>query len=876
MQYILFILLFLFTSNTYAQLPSPHNTYAEALIAQVASSDSASIYTKLSQKEKATFLKTFWLSHNPLVYKFYYGHLSGERQYSASEHYAESMLPKRFQTGAQPPDSIQAEQAREIFKQLTEKYPDDPIALNAYGYTLLETNNPKLAEPIFLKAVEKDRKLVEARNGRGLAYYKIPKQRSLAIKQFQTAAAQDKKYEAALYNLALCQVAMDAKDLPFHFNQVIKRFPNHHDAHFKLAITREEEQPQKALEAYNNQISANPNHYGAYLGKGRVLLTLGNAEEAINTWKQLNESAPQYHPQTLPLMLRAYQNLGKTSDALSVASTYIRSLEEHKQMLFRDIRLIATPDEVLEYDALPANQKTAYELAFWQRRDPTPATRSNERLVEHYRRVLYALDNFSEHIQPYDRRGRVYIRYGEPAHISKSNYLQFEYDPQVVKVKERLWAQVPESGKQEIIASITRIRTSIREAVDGNSSDFESIDYSLDPNSASAMRQHRETGDDDLNQSSTTFQQTKDDLAISNRDRGLGFSNIRGFPIYPVEGDKPWEYWIYPDVDGGIEIVFAALTKGSDFDYPTPPQGRAISTQNATLWTQRKPENVVVKAVKNQGDAYRQEKPPLPFYFDHADFRADGTRSRLEIYYGIPMANLSPSKEDLAQVDRGIAIFDQNWKPLLQKSSPLAYKPQPNPSPGLLIIDQLSLNLNPGTYHLGVQARDPQSGRWGSATQEIEVPAYPAEKLTLSALQLASSVIEQEGQPTKGGHQVSPQPSRTYGTNQPIVIYYEIYGLSRNSFGQTKYYLEVEILPENKGDTPTVKVLRAAGEILGIDKKEGVTISYEQTGERPEEFTYLEIDISDSKAGQYNLQMTVKDQNNETQSTRKTTFWIIE
>ena len=73
-----------------------------------------------------------------------------------------------------------------------------------------------------------------------------------------------------------------------------------------------------------------------------------------------------------------------------------------------------------------------------------------------------------------------------------------------------------------------------------------------------------------------------------------------------------------------------------------------------------------------------------------------------------------------------------------------------------------------------------------------------------------------------------------------------------------------------------MRVLRAAGNILGIDKKEGVTISYEQTGDHPDEFTYLEIDISDSKSGEYKLLMTVTDKNNDTKTSRETSFWIVE
>jgi len=342
MQRLFIITLFLFPINIHAQLSPEQDTYTRQLIEQFASSDSAKAYSNLSLSDKPAFLKTFWQSHNPLIYKYYYGHLFGERAYSVSEFYIENQLPERFRTGAQPPDSTHTEQARKIFEQLTQQFPDDPVALNAYGYALLEADQPKTAEPIFLKAVKKDRKLVEARNGRGLAYFKIPKQRHLAIKQFQNAAAQNKKYAAALYNLAQCQVAMDARDLAFHFNQVVKRFPDHLDAHFKLGVVYENEKPQKALEAFDKQITVNPNHYGAYLGKGRVLLAQNQAQQAIETWQKLNETAPHFRPQTLPLIMQGYQKTGNAAKALSAASSYIRTLDEQTQMIFRDIRLLAT------------------------------------------------------------------------------------------------------------------------------------------------------------------------------------------------------------------------------------------------------------------------------------------------------------------------------------------------------------------------------------------------------------------------------------------------------------------------------------------------------------------------------------------------------
>lgn len=45
---------------------------------------------------------------------------------------------------------------------------------------------------------------------------------------------------------------------------------------------------------------------------------------------------------------------------------------------------------------------------------PNTALIENERMVEHYRRIMYARIHFSERQLPYDRRGEIYVRSGEP------------------------------------------------------------------------------------------------------------------------------------------------------------------------------------------------------------------------------------------------------------------------------------------------------------------------------------------------------------------------------------------------------------------------------------------------------------------------------
>ncbi|NNE71130.1 MAG: GWxTD domain-containing protein, partial [Rhodothermales bacterium] len=73
----------------------------------------------------------------------------------------------------------------------------------------------------------------------------------------------------------------------------------------------------------------------------------------------------------------------------------------------------------------PANEREAWSaragagpllVTWWRSQDPVPATRSNERLEEHLRRVGHALAEFPDRDAPagIDTRGEIYLRYGPP------------------------------------------------------------------------------------------------------------------------------------------------------------------------------------------------------------------------------------------------------------------------------------------------------------------------------------------------------------------------------------------------------------------------------------------------------------------------------
>lgn len=80
------------------------------------------------------------------------------------------------------------------------------------------------------------------------------------------------------------------------------------------------------------------------------------------------------------------------------------------------VRYLMTAEERRDFLALPDAEKPAFVAAFWQKRDPDPATEENELKTEYETRLEMATKLFAGEGQDgyLTDRGRVYILYGAP------------------------------------------------------------------------------------------------------------------------------------------------------------------------------------------------------------------------------------------------------------------------------------------------------------------------------------------------------------------------------------------------------------------------------------------------------------------------------
>ena len=816
---------------------------ASLVLGEVASADTTAFYKALDRKAKGLFLARFWQARNPLMLKYYYGYHFGRRYVTVSDAYFErgGLIPNKYITRAQAPDEKIVAEAARICDRMLILHPNDVVAMCALGYLRLEQDEVKEAEELFLKAIKKQRKFVEARNGRALAALKMPGQKSRALRLFREACAMDKAYPAAHYNLGMCHLAMvgmDRVDLDYYFGNVVELFPDHYDAYFKLGVFYESlRYYDKAMQAYSRQIAVNPNHPITPARLAYVAMRLKSAGEETYSLDELKEMAQTKPKEYLPLLAEMHVEQEDFARAQAAFERYFQFLDPTEREYYQDLSLVASVEVRSKIKGAFGRSLTQLREVFWLEQDPTPTTQVNERRVEHYRRVHFARSNFAEgleewHGRGWDRRGDVYIRLGHPDHQSWSDYLVFETDEKVAKVKNRL----------NMMAANALEEVSPSKHIHGQS------------RSSYGFGVESET------------------------------SELRGVPTFPIprrrsvmlDGSElgyKWASWIYAEIGGGIEITFLDPTGSGFFDFaPIPP-----NSPNHALWSRMAPETVVARVVSHTPSVYMHDYggDPLDLYMYTANFRASDRETAMEAYMGVPMAALTPSGNSHVMLDRDVVVYDRSLRPVFRDSVRVAEAISGQAEKGTLMVDQVRAALSPGQYLLGTQVRDPISRKVQVHKAYVAVSSFRGEALALSDLELAGQIVEvgeQVGKFQKGDLRVVPLPSKIFAKGQPVYLYYEVYNLSRDAFGQTRYRVEYRL----KGVQGT-GLIRGLGRLLSqTPQADGVQISYEHTGTATSEPLYIALDVPENSKEQLEIEVVVTDLNkSNTPSVSKQTRFLL-
>ncbi len=698
------------------------------------------------------------------------------------------------------------------------------------GHVFLENGDLKAAERAFMDARRRQHKYAPAYNGLGLVWREKPKGMYTAIDYFKLALRYDRNYLEARYHIAEARYALGEHDVRREAEKLIQMDATFAPAHRLLGEWYEtfKEDHLRAAEHYERFLTLQPDDLNVILRLASAFGKAGNYARVVD----LLRGQTLLHPDAIgasPILANAYIELDSLDQAEVAYEGFLGACEPAERLLYEDIRLLASPDEYEAFAQAP--DRDAYLARFWGDRDPDLTTAANERQLEHYRRVWFARQHFAKAKQPWDTRGEIYVRFGEPDHRSRSDWRNFQQKVDVQRVKEALAIQLHGAAVSQwgtiLVAFPVR---SLPEDYGG-------------------------------------FKAPTHSPVLAN---GMDTSMV------------PWESWVYVNngVGGGMEVTFTDEMLNGDFDFAPPPTDVDIDIQKLAAFNRLSPRNVSMRTAARYPDYYQppENEYPLEFYYDLADFRGRiDAASALEVYAGIPQESaqyLEAEDATTLDVERTVALLNKETGQVYREKGDVRFRRQGDvrQQEGAFIPDVVRLDVPPGHYRMEVKARDKRTGRRGRYRQFIEVEAYPETGLRMSDLELAWRITEnnEDGKFSKGELHVVPMPTRTYGKGHSVSVYYEIYNLARDTFGRTRYRVAYTVGRKGASDVGNIaRLVRLRG-----NRQVEVEVASEQIGTEPTVVEYVAIQLGHQNDGRQVLQVSVTDLNSGETVTKDAGFVV--
>jgi hypothetical protein len=185
--------------------------------------------------------------------------------------------------------------------------------------------------------------------------------------------------------------------------------------------------------------------------------------------------------------------------------------------------------------------------------------------------------------------------------------------------------------------------------------------------------------------------------------------------------------------------------------------------------------------------------------------------------------------------------------------------------PGVMLPGIERVAVEPGQYHYGLKVTVLNSGRFGVLQGSVSVSALDGPGLAMSGVVLATRVepAVDPGNPFVrwGQTKVLALPSRLFRREQPIYVYYELYGLDASA-GEARYRTTYTLSAREPDRNVVARFFSSIGELLSGEEDRGeITYSFERSQAAPADplLEYVSLDVSESGAGNYTLSVEVED-----------------
>jgi GWxTD domain-containing protein len=672
-----------------------------------------------------------------------------------------------------------------------------------------------------------------------------------AVSAFRTAISIDPDHLAAYCHMAQAYLDRGMSDGENFAVEALRRDPA-----FSLAwrilgdwfLSREED--KEARGAYQKYLALEPDDVEVAERLGRVLLRLKDYAQIDLLIAPMQRAKPEA-AELVPIVAIKETKMKRFQGASQLFDRFLSQVDDRERSLYEDVQAVMPESERPAYLVLSQEDQKAYRERFWRAKDPDLSRTYNERQLNHYERVWVARKDFGQEVYPWDQRGAVYIRYGEPEYRSRSGWTPTLPSARVQQVKERIYLelyQYPPEG--ELIGPVFPVRSS--QSINVVQEDaFSTFDQGQQENSPNDGQSRNQPDDKFRNEPG---QEAYAPVTLQN-DQSI----------------VPWESWVYTDVGGGLVFDFTKEMGGlSGYDFaPIPPMLPKMMKSTIRV-AEYAPAIAFQSAVSRQADNFRQpgELPLKSFFYDLADFRGGEHHTRVDVSIGIPLENMlvvTDGRKPRVVLERSMALSDSSYSVVYRQAKLVEFEVDTARVDIADVIETMRQDLPPGTYHFSLSVKDVMSGRSAQLKRDVVVEDYGLDHLALSDLMLVRSVSDTilDSKFRRGNWEVTPNPNRHYRAPKSLAFYCEVYNLTKNEFGQTHYKITTSVTKIDE---------RSAFRAPGGQEQAAVALTYEQVGSQVWERLPLEVDLKNAEQGKNRMVVIVEDLVSGERVSKETTF----
>ena len=335
------------------------------------------------------------------------------------------------------------------------------------GMVALERGLLSDAEEAFLKAEPFDDSAVLAYEGLGRVYARRPALRQRAVSYFYRALDVDTTRADLYYQMASVYFDIGTDQCVDMASRAIA-IDSTYSAPYQLLgdwFARDDfyalsQRNATAAAYYTRYLSLELDDIDAVTKLGAVLLRMEDQQAIARQILPFMKRHPEA-PNLLPVAAQWAYRAGDYERASVYWNQFLERIDAQTLALYVDPGPILSDKQRAIYNVLSDAEKQDFIDRFWLQKDLDPTTAVNERLQEHYQRVWMARQYFSGSAYPWDRRGEVYLRYGEPDYRARSGRAPGVMSVAVQQVKDELYAQLytrPQEGA--LVGTVFPVRSS--------------------------------------------------------------------------------------------------------------------------------------------------------------------------------------------------------------------------------------------------------------------------------------------------------------------------------------------------------------------------------------------------------------------------------